>query len=252
MSKFIAATDQYLLAENGLDTFEALWNLELENVDEPNSERGGWSTVSYLKLGDKGYFVKRQSNHLTRSLGAPFGEPTFSREFRNIQYYKQLGIPAVTAAFFDTRIQDNQKQAILVTHALDGWQDLESYLPNWFELSEKTQQQIVKACGLLLKKLHDNNMLHGCFYPKHIFLKVGSRGFDSCLIDLEKTRKLHFGKRDRLKDIDTLTRRTKKQWLERDYKLFLSAYLDKPIDSVEVTDWLARMAQRNEYKENRA
>lgn len=252
MSDFIAFADKQLLAKNGLDSFEALWNLQLENVDEPNSERGGWSTVSYLKLGDRGYFLKRQSNHLTRSLYAPFGEPTFAKEFRNIEYYQQLGIPAVTAAFFGTRTLANEKQAILLTHALDGWQDLESYLADWFSMSKDTHEMIIKTCGLLLKKLHDKKVLHGCFYPKHIFLKPSIEGFDSCLIDLEKTRRLHWGKRDRLKDIDTLARRTKNQWLEEDYRLFLSTYLDMPKDSTEVADWLNRLIKRNQRKENRA
>ncbi|MFD1261878.1 lipopolysaccharide kinase InaA family protein [Entomomonas asaccharolytica] len=251
MSVFIASTDEQLLAENGLNSFEALWDIQLENVDEPNSERGGWSTVSYLKLGDRGYFLKRQSNHLTRSLYVPFGEPTFAREFRNIEYYQRLGIPAVTAAFFGTRTLPNEKQAILLTHALDGWQDLESYLPDWFTMAAETQQMIIKACGLLLKKLHDKKVLHGCFYPKHIFLKPSIDGFDSCLIDLEKTRRLHFGKRDRLKDIDTLARRTKNQWREDDYRLFLSAYLDKSKDSLKVTEWLNRLIKRNQRKESR-
>lgn len=252
MSDFIAASDQNLLKKHGLHTFEALWSLKLLHVDEPNSERGGWSTVSYLTVGEKSYFLKRQSNHLTRSLKAPFGEPTFAREFRNITYYQQLGIPAVTAAFFGTRTKGHEKQAILLTHALDGWQDLESYLPQWQQLPQETQQAIVKACGLLAKQLHRKKMLHGCFYPKHIFLKPHQDWFETCLIDLEKTRKLHFGKRDRIKDIDTLTRRTKNYWSENDYRLLLSNYLDRAPQSVEVGHWLERIATRNKHKENRS
>lgn len=252
MNDYIASTDKQLLADNGLDTFEALWALDLANVDDPNSERGGHSTVSYLKLGDKGYFLKRQVNHLTRSWRAPFGEPTFAREFRNIKYYQQLAIPAVTAAFFAARTEGNQKKAILLTHALDGWQDLDNYLCEWFEISPESQQLIIKACGQLLKKLHDKKVFHGCFYPKHIFLKATIDGFATCLIDLEKTRGLYFGKRDRLKDIDTLMRRTKQQWGENEQTLFLSSYLQQPQASAEVQAWLARLKKRNSYKEKRA
>lgn len=251
MNKFIAETDKTLLAEQGLDSFEALWALQLENVDEPNSERGGWSSVSYLKVGDKGYFLKRQSNHLTHSLKAPFGEPTFAREFRNIEYYQSLGIPAVTAAFFATRKHAGEKQAILMTHALEGWRDLDSYLPAWSSLEGSQQQAIIKSCALLLKKLHDNKILHGCFYPKHIFLKPTDSTFESCLIDLEKTRALH-GKRDRLKDIDTLIRRTKAQWLENDCRLFLSIYLAESENAPIVSEWFDCIIKRNKAKEQRA
>lgn len=251
MNEFIAQTDKAILAENGLDSFDALWTLQLENIDEPNNERGGWSTVSYLELGGKGYFLKRQVNHLTRSLKAPFGEPTFAREFRNIIDYQALGIPAVTVAYFATRKQGNEKQAIIMTHALEGWCDLESYLPTWKDLSTNQQQEIIKSSALLLKKVHDKNRLHGCFYPKHIFLKLMENVFESCLIDLEKTRSLH-SKRDRLKDIDTLMRRTQKQWSEADCRFFLSTYLTEQEDAAIVNEWLNWIVKRSKVKEQRA
>src|SRR3990167_8002126 len=100
MSAFIAAQDRALLEHHGLASFEALWALKLEAVDEPNTERGGWSSVYRLELGDAAFYLKRQSNHLTRTLRHPFGEPTFAREFRNIKRYTTLGIPALQAAFF--------------------------------------------------------------------------------------------------------------------------------------------------------
>ena len=92
MSVFIAAQDHDLLQRNRLDSFDALWALQLDAVDEPNTERGGWSSVYRLDLGDSAY-LKRQSNHLTRSLRHPLGEPTFAREFRNIERYRALAFP---------------------------------------------------------------------------------------------------------------------------------------------------------------
>lgn len=251
MTNFIAASDKNLLQKTGLDNFEALWALKLAQVDEPNIERGGWSNVSFLRLNNQGYYLKRQANHLTRSLIAPFGEPTFAREFRNIQRYQKLGINAVTAAFFAIRTIGHDKQAILLTHALEGWQDLESYLLKWQQLPEKIQQNIVKACGLVLKQVHACKMLHGCFYPKHIFLKLYNDEFKTCLIDLEKTRPLIFGQKDRLKDLDTLTRRTKNYWTEQEYKVLLSYYLDRANQSKEVDHWLKLLVKRNKNKENR-
>ena len=90
MSDFIAAEDRDVLVAHQLDNFDALWALELEAVDAPNTARGGYSTVSRLQLGERAYYLKRQSNYLTRSLFHPFGEPTFARELRNIQHYQQL------------------------------------------------------------------------------------------------------------------------------------------------------------------
>ena len=103
MTDFLADDDRALLARHGLDTFEALWAKELEAVDEPNTAGGGWSSVFRLDLEGQGYYLKRQSNYLTRTLHAPFGEPSFAREFRNISRYRKLGVPALQAAFFGER-----------------------------------------------------------------------------------------------------------------------------------------------------
>ncbi len=103
MSDFIDPTIVDLLEQHQLNSFTALWNLELDAVDEPNTERGGWSSVAQLTLGERTFYLKRQINHMTRSLQKPLGEPTFAREMRNIQRYQQLEIPALRAAFFAQR-----------------------------------------------------------------------------------------------------------------------------------------------------
>jgi len=121
-----------VLADAGLDNFEALWNLSLETVDEPNVDRGGWSSVCRLELPGGAYYLKRQVNHLTRSFYRPLGEPTFAREFRNITRCKERGVPVVEAAFHGERCGRNNEganewRAILLTHALDaseGWLSL--------------------------------------------------------------------------------------------------------------------------------
>ncbi|ERI52908.1 hypothetical protein N878_17150, partial [Pseudomonas sp. EGD-AK9] len=119
MKDFIAAQERALLEQHGLASFEALWALRLEAVDEPNTERGGWSSVYRLELGDSAFYLKRQSNHLRRSLRQPFGEPTFAREFRNIRRYGELGIPALQAVFFAQRRAPDERRAVLLTRALD-------------------------------------------------------------------------------------------------------------------------------------
>ena len=78
MTDFLAAEDRALLERHGLGTFDALWAKQLEAVDEPNTDGGGWSSVFRLELDGHGYYLKRQSNHLTHSLRHPLGEPTFA------------------------------------------------------------------------------------------------------------------------------------------------------------------------------
>mgnify|MGYP003418402204 CR=1 FL=1 len=245
MTDFIATEDRQLLQRHGLNSFDALWALQLEAVDEPNVERGGHSIVCRLELGERAFYLKRQTNHLTRSLLHPFGEPTFAREFRNIQRYSRLGIPALQAAFFAARKLPGESQAILLTRALDGWTELEQLLKDWNNLAADRQHSIILACAALASRLHGAGQMHGCFYPKHIFLREGSNGFEACLIDLEKTRPLRFGKRDRVKDLEPLLRRAVPPWSVPEVRVFLQVYLGA---ENEVDIWAARLDSRRSHK----
>jgi len=247
MSDFIAAQDRALLERHGLASFDALWALQLEAVDEPNTERGGWSSVYRLDLGETAYYLKRQSNHLTRSLLRPLGEPTFAREFRNIRRYSDLGIPALQAAFFAERRLPGERRAILLTRALDGWQDLDHWLRHWSELDEARRAGILRACGELARRLHGAGQMHGCFYPKHIFLRESESGFAAQLIDLEKTRPLLLGERDRIKDLEPLLRRAG-VWGEEELRHLLAAYLGEGGD---IERWSQRLGARRRHKEAR-
>ncbi|AUY34492.1 lipopolysaccharide kinase InaA family protein [Pseudomonas sp. PONIH3] len=250
MTDYLASADQALLQRHGLGDFEALWALQLDAVDEPNTGRGGWSSVFRLELEGKGFYLKRQSDYFTRSLQRPFGEPTFAREFRNISRYQKLDIPALQAVFYGERKQAGQHRAILMTRALDEWIDLEQLLARWSQMAAPQREAILQACGRLARTLHAAGQMHGCFYPKHIFLRERREGWQAQLIDLEKTRPLLFGMRDRVKDLEPLLRRAR-AWSEADVLVLLAAYLEQPADSALVSTWLQRLTQRRRHKEAR-
>ncbi len=250
MSDFVASADVALLERHGLNGFEQLWALQLDAVDEPNTGRGGWSSVFRLELEGKGFYLKRQSDYLTHTLHAPFGEPTFAREFRNISRYQKLHIPALQAVYYGERKIEGQRRAILMTRALDEWTDLDLLLGQWQELDDGQRHGILRACGQLARTLHGAGQVHGCFYPKHIFLRERGDGWSAQLIDLEKTRPLLFGQRDRLKDLEPLLRRAP-VWSEAQIRLLLAAYLDQPADSSLVQAWLQRLLRRRRHKETR-
>lgn len=250
MTDFLAAEDRALFERHGLDNFDALWAKQLDAVDEPNTLHGGWSSVYRLDLEGQGYYLKRQSNYPTRSLQRPFGEPSFAREFRTIQHYRQLGIPVLQAVFFGERKVAGETRAILLTRALDGWDDLDSLLPQWAQLSVAQRTAIVRACGVLARRLHAVRQVHGCFYPKHIFVQACDDGYQAQLIDLEKTRPLLFGRRDRVKDLEPLLRRAR-IWSEDEVRELLAAYLEQPARSPMVDAWIQRLTARRSHKESR-
>jgi hypothetical protein len=250
MNDFIATDDLALLQRHGLADFDSLWHLQLDAVDEPNTGRGGWSSVYRLDLEGRAFYLKRQSNYLTRTLRKPFGEPTFAREFFNISRYRKLGIPALQAVFYGQRQVQGELRAMLMTRALDGWDDLDSLLQRWRELAPVQQRAILTACGRLARTLHGAGQVHGCFYPKHIFLRGTGQTFEAQLIDLEKTRPLLFGKRDRTRDLEPLLRRAL-PWDEADVRVLLGAYLEQAENAALVDTWLAQLFRRRSYKEAR-
>ncbi|MCR7482506.1 lipopolysaccharide kinase InaA family protein, partial [Pseudomonas aeruginosa] len=116
---------------------------------------------------------------------------------------------------------------------------------------EERRRAILRAVGRLARQLHAAGQMHGCFYPKHVFLREGADGvFEACLIDLEKTRPIWFGRRDQVKDLEPMLRRAP-DWSEADVHEFISAYVDEPLDSAEVEQWYRLLDQRRRRKESR-
>lgn len=247
MSDHYSLRDRAILQARGLDSFEALWALQLDSVDAPNTERGGWSSVFRLDLGGTAYYLKRQSNYLTHTLHRPFGEPTFAREFRNIQRYQRLGIPTLQAAYFGERRVAGERRAILLTHALDDWRDLHGWLNDWRELNATTRRALLQACAELARALHQAGQRHGCFYPKHIFIRPAGERFEACLIDLEKTRSLLPVRSDRIVDLEALIRRAA-ILSESEVRQLIGGYLDRDANDAAVDAWLEQVAGRRQSK----
>ncbi len=247
MSDYFSPNDKAILNAHGLDSFEALWTLRLDSVDAPNVSRGGWSSVFRLDLDGTAYYLKRQSNYLSHTLRRPFGEPTFACEFRNIQRYQRLGIPTLQAAYFGERRMAGERRAILLTHALDDWRDLHGWLSDWSQLSATTRSGLLQACAELARTLHQAGQRHGCFYPKHIFIRPAGERFEACLIDLEKTRSLLPMRSDRIVDLEALIRRAT-IWDDCEVRQLIENYVERDASEASIDAWLKQVARRRQIK----
>ena len=249
---FIAVNAHEVLQRHGLDSMDALWALQLEAVDAPNTGRGGWSSVHRLGLEDANgtlqpFYLKRQDNHCTRTLHKPFGEPTFAREFRAIQQYARAGIPALEAAFFAERRVEGRAQAVLLTRALDDYAPLDEWFERWWQLAAADIRMLILSAAALVRALHNADRIHNCLYPKHVFLKLHTDGAGARFIDLEKTRRALFGERDRVRDLETLHRRSEVP--SRTQRLrFVLAYLGRTRVDAQARDLIARVLQRSAGK----
>jgi len=223
-----------ILQHNGLDSFDALWNLDVEWFEEPNERRGGWSGVARIQLktpeGKKiGAFLKRQQNHMCKSLLHPIrGVLTFAREFDNINRFKQLNVPALEPIFFGQRHIEGNYQGILLTRELEGFSpmDDEKFHPvkGGVLASIKARRALFERLAEMLRRLHAGKRQHSCLYFKHIFIKPLSQDkFDVRLIDLEKARWQPLVSRAVFRDLYSLSRHAE-HWNRTDYMRFFLIY----------------------------
>ncbi len=260
MADFIGEGWGAILQHNRLDGFEQLWELEAEWFEEPNERRGGWSGVSRIQLelpegGQVGCFLKRQENHVCKTPFHPLrGEPTFTREFRNIRRFENAGIPSLEPVFYSQRTIDGKLRAILMTCELDGFLPLssEEFQSESKGLATKHEKErLFDKVASLMQAMHAANYQHNCFYPKHIFVRKSEDGsWDVRVIDLEKVKRQPFRRNAILRDLYTLNRHSF-HWSLSDRMRFFKRYRNEKRLSAESKEIWRTIAKKIVLKEAR-
>jgi Lipopolysaccharide kinase (Kdo/WaaP) family len=231
---FVGEGWQKILQYNGLDSFDALWNMDVEWFEEPNERRGGWSGVARIQLkspdgNEIGVFLKKQQNHTCKSLLHPIrGILTFAREFNNIRHFQRADVPALEPIYFGQRRVNGAHQGILITLELAGFHPMDApqFLPGKDGLlsSIKARRALFETLAESLRRLHAHRRHHSCLYFKHIFIKpVNETEFEVRLIDLEKARWHLLARRSIFRDLYTLSRHAH-GWPRTDYMRFFLIY----------------------------
>jgi hypothetical protein len=197
LTTFISSKFSDVLAKNKLDTFEKVWDYQVNWFEEPNERRGGWSGVGRITLKDDegkkiGAFLKKQDNHCRTSFLHPIkGVPTFQREFEMMHYLATRQVLAPEVLFF-ARNPNGSLETTLMTKELTGFFSLEELTEQLFQTKPPTlseQNVIIKAVAKFAHSLHDVNIQHRSFYPKHLFIKTENAQVpEVAVIDLEKSR----------------------------------------------------------------
>ena len=177
--------------------FDFYWEQRGEWVEEPNQRRGGESGVQRV-ITETGQliYIKRQVGHIYRSWLHPLGRPTVLRERDALVGLSELGVRVPEMIFCGAqRGERNQWRALLVTKALDGFQELE----NWYAAGgrehhgEALHEQLLQELATHLARMHLGRWQHSCLYIKHVFVRVVGEGSDAkaeiALLDLEKCRR---------------------------------------------------------------
>jgi hypothetical protein len=234
MKDFINERWRSILAFNALEDFEALWELNAEWFEAPNRGRGGWSGVARCELslpdgGKSAIFLKRQENHNARSLWHPLrGVPTLLREFEQIMAYRADAILSLEPVYFGMRGRGKGQRAVLVTEELTGFSSLDAYQQIWQHEGAPPRHErleILQAVAGLLRRMSVHGIQHGCFYPKHVFIRIADGLPETRAIDLEKSRRRPFFM-CALRDLYSLSHYASPVWSRTDRMRFLKRYLD--------------------------
>lgn len=233
MLTFISAKHSQVLQDNQLNTFDKVWNCQVNWFEEPNERRGGWSGVGRIAIKqDDGSlmnaFLKKQDNHCRTSFLHPLkGVPTFQREFEMLRYLNQQGVRVPEVLLFG-RNPSGDLKTTLMTKALDGFIPLEVLTEELFgdnHANFSSQRAVIKAVASFTRQLHAVKVQHRSFYPKHIFINMTNADApEVAVIDLEKSRIKWFPVLPSLVDLSTLNRHAR-YWSKSRRMFFYLQYL---------------------------
>lgn len=210
----------------GGDRFDYFWQRQGEWVEEPNQRRGGESGVQRLcdETGQLLY-AKRQVGHIYRSLLHPFGRPTVLREYDALHSFEQLGVRVPHIVYCGVeRDADNQWRALLVSEALDGFEEIDVWLAGGGRErhGEALYEQVLEDLAGNLARMHRGHWQHGCLYAKHVFVKVVGERAEVALLDLEKCRRRISCQKAAYNDLKQLRRHS--SFSEADWRKLLYFY----------------------------
>ena len=233
MLTFVSEQFFKLLKQNQLDTFDKVWNYQVNWFEEPNERRGGWSGVGRIELMHNDGkalvgFLKKQDNHCRTSFLHPIkGVPTFQREFEMMRYLASKRINAPEVMLF-SRNPNGDLKTTLLTKELAGFVPLEELTEQMFANGRAPfveQRQVIQAVAAFAKRLHAVKVQHRSFYPKHLFVNLSSdKSPQVAVIDLEKSRINHIAILRSIMDLSVLNRHAK-HWSKSRRMYFYLQYL---------------------------
>ena len=223
----------------GLGTFDTIWALDAEWVEEPNVRRQGWSGMGRFELNGStpppiGVYLKRQENHGYRSLRNPFRYlPTAYREYQRLVAMHAADIAAPEVLYYGDRNTGTKMQAILMTREIPQSIPLDDYLRQADDRPPAEVHRLIIDTATLIAKLHRHHFQHCSLYGKHVLIRglnadkptntQAEQHLVPYLIDVEKTRRRLSRIAIATRDLNQLYRHA--PWTRTQWDTFLEHYV---------------------------
>ncbi len=217
-----------ILTNSGLDTFESLWHIPGQWVEEPNL-RGSASWGGVIKYQhpetESSFFVKLQQNYTKRTLRHPFRGKNLARlEYDNFIKHHALRQFAAPPVLYAQRLTSGNLQSILVIKGLDGYLSLEDFMQTeQFLESTNYAKRALTSIGKMLFDFHSHGFLHGSLYKKHIFIQPNT--LDARLIDFERLSQLRCPRKAATDDLSRLFKRAPELADEHFFRSLMAPYM---------------------------
>ena len=209
--QFYIAEFQKLFQEEGFGDFDALWNYQGEWVEPINNRRGGWSGVCRLSIpntSEPPFYLKRQENHCFKTFKHPLkGIPTYRREVTNIHRFMKFKIPTVDLVYYGERKSANKRQAILISRALEEYEELEPWIS---KANDSQLNEMLQILAIQIRTMHAHGLMHMYLNSSSILVRKTKKSLlekskiDIRIIDLESVRIQPISIQRRLKDLSYL------------------------------------------------
>ncbi|MBN2428867.1 MAG: hypothetical protein JXK94_11080 [Deltaproteobacteria bacterium] len=235
METFCDPDFAHLLTLHHLVEFDALWDLESKEVEDPNARRGGWSGVCRLCLSDgegktRCFFLKRQQNQLTHCGFLLTRRLALRQEYASILLCKKRNLPCPDVVLYCERKHSsttngksiNNHQAMLITPALDDFTPFSEIVSRWSILDETIRHHHLQELARLIADLHKNRLSHNALNPNHLFINL-TKDQKIKMIDMERMSFQIFRAKCRLKELETVLR-TAGVFSAEETSFFLSKY----------------------------
>lgn len=226
------------LEHAGLAEFDAVMTnrngLCLRTLDD----RENWRFELHDARGIRGVFLKR---HHVRTWGswlrAKFklgpGETPGRLEVRNVDRLVRHGIDVMDVVAFGEKLQpDGRLESFLLTHALEGYVELQHFLrrrfpprdPCCIRSGDAELDRLLEQMADIVRRFHEAGFNHRDLYCCHFFVRERERGrFEIRLIDLQRVQ---------------YRRRCRQRWIVKDLAQLVWSV---PHDRVSCTQKLAFM-----------
>ena len=236
------------------NTFDRLWEMPLEPVDQPNYRGKGQSRVYLWKTESHWLIVKKQSDYLTRNPSCPIcGIPAAEREFQNLLLFRQIGIATPTPVYFGRRRRRGHSQAILITEYASDFLSLQTLLSQWQQEipNPSAKKKVIQAVALEIRRLHHLRLCHRHLVPKHILLNPACSPAKVMFIDLEAVRRFIPFRKNRQAELASLNNRSR--LVSRTDKLrFLFAYLGISKWTPQAKKWAREILRKSDIKRRKS